>query len=127
MNEIKWVINKLFVIPEKFGIIDVVYRINYSVTAKGYGKNGELVIAEIPTSVALNLDKYESGEKNGFTQFSELTEEIVVKWVKEAMGEWHVDNLESMVEKSFKQKLIDAETVIKPLPWKKDDDENMLG
>ena len=43
------------------------------------------------------------GRGDSFIPFEQLTEDIVIGWVKDKFGEQHVANLEEAVENQFKQ------------------------
>lgn len=60
--------------------------------------------------------KLKQGE--GFTPYDQLTQEQVVGWVKNTMGENQVANLEAAVQGSLNAILNPpVEPVIAPLPW----------
>jgi len=55
----------------------------------------------------------------GFIPYENLTQDIVVNWVKEVLGSTEVSSIENTLESSViaKQAAVDAQTVESGLPW----------
>ena len=73
--------------PQENDLTDVVYNIHWKLT----GKEGEHEVEAIGT-VAVALDP-----ETPFIPFEDLTNEIIVGWTKEAMGEEQVQAIEDSV------------------------------
>ena len=83
----KWKVDAIDQQTEDGLIVNVQWRLE----ATGNGR---------PTDLYGDLS-FERGED--FIPYEELTEDIVIGWVKDKFGEQHVANLEEAVENQFKQ------------------------
>ncbi len=106
----KWKINQLDCYPTEDGEVDVVFTAHWSLTAEDtFG--GEPVIGYVYGSQGLVHDA-----KEPFTPYANLTEEQVIGWVKEAMGDEAVLQYETaVVDQINNQK--NPPVVTPPLPW----------
>lgn len=108
MTTFTWSIKQMSVMPVLEGQTDVVVSAQWNILGQDQG-------------VEFNLQgwenfKLEQGE--GFTPYNQLTQEQVVGWVKNTMGENQVANLEAAVQGSLNAILNPpVEPVIAPLPW----------
>ena len=82
-----WNCKTVDVHPQEEGQTDVVYNVHWNVT----GVEGEYSVTNIGTQV---VPLSEGGD---FIPFEDLTNEIVVEWTKEAMGEENVVNIETSI------------------------------
>jgi hypothetical protein len=102
-----WKVTSMMVMPEEQGQTDVVISASYSVT----GKDGEFSA----NYSGVQRFVYDGGS---FTPYIDLTEEQVVGWVQDALGENGVNsinaNLESQIENQ-KNPPLTPESL--PLPW----------
>ena len=82
-----WNCKTVDVHPQEEGQTDVVYNVHWNVT----GVEGEYSVTNIGTQIVpLN-------EGGAFIPFEDLTNEIVVEWTKEAMGEETVASIETSI------------------------------
>jgi hypothetical protein len=82
-----WNCKTVDVYPQEEGQTDVVYNVHWTVT----GVNGDYSVTNIGTQIVpLN-------EGGDFIPFKDLTNEIVVEWTKEAMGEEQVASIEANI------------------------------
>ena len=82
-----WNCKTVDVHPQEEGQTDVVYNVHWTVT----GVNGDYSVTNIGTQIVpLN-------EGGDFIPFEDLTNEIVVEWTKEAMGEEQVASIEASI------------------------------
>lgn len=104
--EYTWLVEQMEAYPQKDGFSDVVFTVHWRVNAADgqyfstvYGSQG----------VTLNPDET-------FTPYADLTQEQVIAWVKDAMGQGHVasieDNLAGLIANQ-----ITPPVVTPPLPW----------
>jgi len=82
-----WNCKTVDVHPQEEGQTDVVYNVHWNVT----GVEGEYSVTNIGTQT---VPLSEGGD---FIPFEDLTNEIVVEWTKEAMGEENVVNIETSI------------------------------
>ena len=82
-----WNCKTVDVHPQEEGQTDVVYNVHWIVT----GVDGDYSATNIGTQV-VPLDP-----ESTFIPFEDLTNEIVVGWTKEAMGEDQVDQIETSI------------------------------
>ena len=82
-----WDCKTVDVHPQEEGQTDVVYNVHWIVT----GVDGDYSATNIGTQV-VTLDP-----ESTFIPFKDLTNEIVVGWTKEAMGEDQVDQIETSI------------------------------
>jgi len=106
----KWKINQLDCYPTEDGEVDVVFTAHWSLTAEDtFG--GEPVTGYVYGSQGLVHDA--SGP---FTPYADLTEDQVIGWVKEAMGDATVLAHESAVVQQIQDKK-NPPVISPPLPW----------
>jgi hypothetical protein len=101
-----WIVTQLDAYPEFAGTEDVVFSVHWRL-------NGTDGAHEASTygSVVLNLDA-----ESSFTPYEDLTQEQVVGWVKDALGEEQVAQQEAFVAKQIADQ-INPPVVSPPLPW----------
>ena len=80
-----WNCKTVDVRPQEEGQTDVVYNVHWVVT----GVNGDYSVTNIGTQIV------PLSEDGAFIPFEDLTNEIVVGWTKEAMGEETVSSIEN--------------------------------
>ena len=80
-----WNCRTVDVHPQEEGQADVVYNVHWTVT----GVDGDYSVTNIGTQVV------PLSEGGTFIPFEDLTNEIVVEWTKEAMGEEQVASIEA--------------------------------
>lgn len=101
-----WTIAKLDCYPEHEGNTDVVFNVHWRCN----GEDGEYA-GSVYGSQALTLDP-----EADFTPFADLTEEQVIGWVKDAMGEEAVAALEANIDGQIET--AKNPPVVNPaLPW----------
>lgn len=102
-----WGIVQLDAYPEKDGLTDVVFHVHWNLTGDdGIGHTGYAY-----GSVDVSLDK-----GGAYTPFAELTQEQVLSWVKDSLGEEQVESLEDNVATQIKD-LKEPPVLTLPLPW----------
>ena len=90
-----WNCKTVDVHPQKEGETDVVYNVHWIVT----GIDGDYSATNIGTQVVpLN-------EGGTFIPFEDLTNDVVVEWTKEAMGEEQVTQIEASVASEIEGKI----------------------
>ena len=89
-----WNCKTVDVHPQEEGQTDVVYNVHWIVT----GVDGDYSATNIGTQV-VPLDP-----ESTFIPFEDLTNEIVVGWTKEAMGEDQVDQIETSIASQIAEK-----------------------
>jgi len=82
-----WNCKTVDVHPQEEGQTDVVYNVHWIVT----GVDGDY------SSSAIGTQTVPLSEGGAFIPFEDLTNEIVVGWTKEAMGQDEVDRIEASV------------------------------
>jgi hypothetical protein len=82
-----WNCKTVDVHPQEEGQTDVVYNVHWNVT----GVEGEYSVTNIGTQIV------PLSEGSTFIPFEDLTNEIVVEWTKEAMGEETVASIETSI------------------------------
>jgi len=80
-----WSCRTVDVHPQEEGQADVVYNVHWTVT----GVDGDYSVTNIGTQVV------PLSEGGTFIPFEDLTNEVVVEWTKEAMGEEQVASIEA--------------------------------
>lgn len=101
-----WSVVQMDCYPEYEQEADVVFNVHWTMN----GVDGEYT-GSVYGSQSLTLD---SGAD--FTPYPDLTEEQVVGWVKDAMGEEQVASLEANVAQQIDNQ-INPPVVNPPLPW----------
>ena len=82
-----WNCRTVDVHPQEEGQTDVVYNVHWTVT----GADGDYSVTNIGTQVV------PLSEGGTFIPFEDLTNEVVVEWTKEAMGEEQVASIETSI------------------------------
>jgi len=95
-----WNCKTVDVHPQEEGKTDVVYNVHWIVT----GVEGEYSVTNIGTQIV------PLSEGSTFIPFEDLTNEIVVGWTKEAMGEETVASIETSIANQI-QDLINPTSV----------------
>jgi len=95
-----WNCKTVDVHPQEEGQTDVVYNVHWNVT----GVEGEYSVTNIGTQIV------PLSEGSTFIPFEDLTNEIVVGWTKEAMGEETVSSIENGIANQI-QELINPTSV----------------
>jgi len=95
-----WNCKTVDVHPQEEGQTDVVYNVHWNVT----GVEGEYSVTNIGTQIV------PLSEGSTFIPFEDLTNEIVVEWTKEAMGEETVASIETSIANQI-QDLINPTSV----------------
>ena len=95
-----WNCKTVDVHPQEEGQTDVVYNVHWNVT----GVEGEYSVTNIGTQIVPLSDS------STFIPFEDLTNEIVVEWTKEAMGEETVASIETSIANQI-QELINPTSV----------------
>ena len=95
-----WNCKTVDVHPQEEGKTDVVYNVHWIVT----GVEGEYLVTNIGTQIV------PLSEGSTFIPFEDLTNEIVVGWTKEAMGEETVASIETSIANQI-QDLINPTSV----------------
>jgi hypothetical protein len=101
-----WAINQMDCYPEYEGEADVVFAVHWTLNATDGTYSGSAY-----GSIGVSLD-----EGSNFTPFADLTEEQVIGWVQDAMGEEQVDALEANLAKQIADQA-NPPVVAPPLPW----------
>lgn len=104
--EIKWVVEQMNCYPEKDGETDVVFTVHWRVNGADGSYSG--------TNYGTQGVTYEPGTP--YTPYENLTQDQVVGWVKDAMGEERVAEIESNVAKQIENQK-NPPVVSPPLPW----------
>lgn len=81
--------------PTYSGETDVVYNVHWIVTAVSDQVDPE---GNAYQASAIGTQVLNTGDITDFTPFDQLTNDQVVQWVKGAMGEENVDNLENSLQ-----------------------------
>lgn len=102
-----WGISQLTCYPEYQGQPDVVCQVHWTLTAD----DAEGHTASVYGSVGVDLS-----DEATFVPYNELTPEIVIGWVKEALGEEQVAEYEAGVVSVLEQQIAPV-VVNRPLPW----------
>jgi hypothetical protein len=90
-----WNCKKVDVHPQKEGETDVVYNVHWIVT----GVDGDYLASCIGTqAVSLN-------EGGTFIPFEDLTNDVVVEWTKEAIGEEQVKAIETSIASQIEEEI----------------------
>jgi hypothetical protein len=89
-----WNCKTVDVHPQEEGQTDVVYNVHWIVTGTSdqLDPQGNAYSA---TNIGTQIVPLSEGE--AFIPFEDLTNEIVVGWTKEAMGEYQVDQIETSI------------------------------
>jgi hypothetical protein len=101
-----WTINQMDCYPEYEGEADVVFAVHWQLVATDGTYNGSAY-----GSIGLTLDPDAE-----FVSFADLTEEQVIGWVQDALGEEQVAALEANVAKQIADQA-NPPVVSPTLPW----------
>jgi hypothetical protein len=101
-----WNVLQMDAYPEKDGEEDVVFTVHWTLTGTDGTYNGSVY-----GSVGVNVDPEEP-----FTPYEDLTQEQVIGWVKDALGEDQVASYEENVAQQIENQ-INPPIVTPPLPW----------
>ena len=104
-----WAVKQLNVLPTYNGYFDVVYSIGWSLTGE---ENG--FVAQTEGAVLTKID-----EITRFTNYSDLTENEVLSWVFELLGNEEKTNTEVRVQQVIQSLENKQQVVTQPLPWDK--------
>jgi len=106
MTTFNWGIVQLDAYPEKDGLTDVVFQVHWTLSGTDGTYTGGVYGSE---GVTLDVD-------GGYTPYAELTQDQVVGWVKDALGEEQVASLEANVAQQIADQ-INPPVVTPSLPW----------
>jgi hypothetical protein len=109
--EYNWSIKSLECYPEKDGFTDVVFNVYWCLS--GDDSNNK---AQISCQSSISLDKHST-----YIPFEDLTEEIIVNWVIETLGEDEVEKFKLMVNNQLLKKANPVVMTKRP-PWVSEDD-----
>jgi hypothetical protein len=102
-----WNVVQMDAYPEKDGLTDVVFTAHWTLNGDdGEGHSGS---AYGSAGITLNAD-------GDYTPYADLTQEQVVGWVKNSLGEEQVTSLETSIANQIEQQ-INPTVVTPPLPW----------
>lgn len=101
-----WNVVQMDCYPEIDGEKDVVFVCHWTLTASEDGYS-----SSIYGSVNVSLDS-----ESPFTPYDQLTEDQVIGWVKDALGQQQVNACEATVEKQLADQK-NPPVVTPPLPW----------
>jgi len=114
-NTYKWSIKNIFCYPNVEGKENVIFNVQYSVSATD-GVNS--FSAEKSQELELNSSK-------NFTPFDQLTEEQVLDWVKAAVGDNNINQIQSSLDEIV-TKLSNPPIINPTLPWVKNPSQEPL-
>ena len=105
-----WSIQSIHVIPSLSddGYNNIVKKIYWSLHAIN-----EQFVSDFLTDVA-TVDIF--SDKSNFISYSDLTEEQIISWIHDILGEEKINNMEKILEDRI-QSTLDHPTVMFPLPW----------
>ena len=101
-----WAVVQMDCYPEYEGEADVVFAVHWRLDATDGTYSGSAY-----GSIGVSLD-----EGSNFTPYEDLTEEQVIGWVQDAMGEEQVDALEANLAKQIADQA-NPPVVSPTLPW----------
>lgn len=106
-NTYEWVIEQMTSYPQYDGETDVVFSVNWRLNGTdGNGHNGTVY-----GSVGVT---YDAGST--FTPYDQLTQDQVVGWVIEVLGQEDIDANKLSIDNQINEQ-ISPSAVILPLPW----------
>ena len=105
-----WNVVQMDAYPTEDGEVDVVFNVHWTLTGE-QTVGGEPVTGYVYSSQAITLDADEP-----FVPFAQLTEELVLNWVKAAMGTETIAAHEANVLQQIEDKK-NPKVVTPPLPW----------
>jgi hypothetical protein len=101
-----WAVVQMDAYPEADGDTDVVFNVHWTLTGEEAGFSGSVYGAQ---GVTVDPDA-------PFTPYADLTEEQVIGWVQDSMGEERVAALEANVTQQINDQVAPP-VVTPPLPW----------
>lgn len=113
MSALNWKIDKISILPDEGNAI---YQVNFTVSKTGQSPTGEEVTAGWSTYVHFTREQQ---LKSVQIKYNEITEEDVIGWVQEYLGERRLGLMDEMVNNMLTQKIFSAIAVAAPLPWEK--------
>lgn len=87
-----------------------VFTVHYTVTAERTANNGDVYTAGAYGSIGLD-----TSDKENFIPYDQLTEEIVIGWTKEKLGEETVANMQASLSANLDQQ--QTPTQAAGVPW----------
>lgn len=121
MNTYTWKIEQLDCYPTKESQSNVIFDVHYRVIATSSqnqnisNSNGDISTIPYITSIyATQQLTYVAG--NPFTEFKNLTEDIIVKWVQSALGTEQVTSIQNNLDTQL-ENIINPPIVSPRLPW----------
>ena len=107
VNSWVWEVSSLYTLPQVDQQTDVVVSATYTVT----GTDGTASASYTSTQQFT----YTGGS---FTPFADLTQDQVIGWVQEAIGQAGIDNIQEFIQTQVNEKENPIpEPTIQPLPW----------
>jgi hypothetical protein len=106
----KWIINQMDCYPTEDGDVDVVFTVHYGC------KDEEVVGEETYTGYVYGSVGVTHDAEGEFIPYAQLTEEVVVGWVKEALGEETVAATEAAVLQQIEDQK-NPKVISPALPW----------
>jgi len=105
-----WDIQSIHVVPSLSddGYTNIVKKIYWSLTA-----TNEQLVSDFLTDVA-TVDIF--SDKTNFIPYSDLTQEQIISWIHEILGEEKINTMKKILEDRI-QSTLDHPTVMFPLPW----------
>jgi len=101
-----WAVVQMDCYPEEDGEMDVVFNVHWTLTGEEAGFSANAYGTQ---AVAVDPDA-------PFTPYADLTEEQVIGWVQDSMGEERVAALEAAVAAQINDQIAPP-VVTPPLPW----------
>ena len=106
-------INNINRYVSKDGLKDVCNRVHYTmIVSKTVGKYEDVVTYDVSALGTVRLDAPNS---NDYIAYEDLTEEKVQDWVKYALGEEKMANIETSLLNQIEEKISPTEAI--GLPW----------
>ena len=106
----EWIINQMDCYPDVDGDVDVVFTVHYGCKAE------EVVGEETYTGYVYGTVGVTHDAESQFIPYASLTKEVVVGWVKEALGEETVAATEAAVAQQIEDQK-NPKVVSPALPW----------
>lgn len=105
-----WTIQSIHVVPSLSddGYNNIVKKIYWSLSA-----TTEQFVSDFITDVA-TVDIF--SDKSNFISYSDLTQEQIISWIHEILGEEKINDMKKLLEDRI-QSILDYPTVMFPLPW----------
>lgn len=107
----KWSIESMNIVPDYQGMKDMVISVNWKINHKEQ-------IGECEAHYSFSaMTELQPNDGESFTEYSSLTEDQVIEFVKHAIGEQSVQNFEDFVL-NMTLNMQNMMLPSKPLPWK---------